>query len=135
VGDAEEIQKRVREEAASPDFLDRLAERVGAAAQARAVFADPVERDGVTVIPVAKARWGFGGGSGRNAEGGGSGGGGGGGVSPLGYIEVRDGTAKFKWIRGPRPAVALAAAVIVLGAVLMRGTSALQDGRRRRRIR
>ena len=54
----------------SQNFLERLAERIGINARASTVFADPVEKDGVTVIPVAKARWGIGGGagSGKNPD-------------------------------------------------------------------
>ncbi|MGK2850447.1 MAG: spore germination protein GerW family protein [Candidatus Limnocylindrales bacterium] len=77
------------------DRVDRLAERVGARAQASAVFGAPVERDGVTVIPVARVRWGFGGGGGESDAERASGFGGGGGVKadPVGYIEVGpDGT-------------------------------------------
>jgi uncharacterized spore protein YtfJ len=120
VSDRQEIQSRLSERAASPDFLERLAERVGLASQARAVFGEPVERDGITVIPVAKARWGFGGGSGDNAEGRGVGGGGGGGVTPLGYIELRDGSARFKRIRDPRLGGALAVALAASAAVALR---------------
>ena len=58
--------------------------------------------DGVKVIPVAKARWGFGGGGGsRDAGGEGSGGGGGVWVSPVGYIEMKDGDSRFRPIQGP----------------------------------
>src|SRR5829696_4917048 len=46
------------------DFLGRLAERVGAQANVKAVFGEPIERDGLVVVPVAKVRWGFGGGAG-----------------------------------------------------------------------
>src|SRR5690606_34414305 len=54
-----------------------LAERVGTTARVETVFGEPVERDGVTVIPVARARWGFGGGTGARSgeEGEGAGGG------------------------------------------------------------
>lgn len=45
-------------------FVERIAERVGAKATVKAVFGDPIERDGITIIPVAKVRWGFGGGAG-----------------------------------------------------------------------
>ena len=69
------------------------------------VFGDPVEREGITVIPVAKARFGFGGGGGAGGREGeeGSGGGGGGGalVNPVGYIELHDGAARFKRISSP----------------------------------
>lgn len=84
-----------------------MADRLGVFASASAVFGEPVERDGVTVIPVAKVRWGFGGGEGRDEgddeEGPSAGSGGGGGVmaSPLGFIEVRDGHADFRLVRDP----------------------------------
>ena len=80
------------------DFLATLADKLGAVAKANIVFADPIERDGVTVIPVAKARWGFGGGSGRTEKENGAGGGGGAIVSPIGFIEIRNGGAVFKRI-------------------------------------
>ena len=88
--------------ALADELLRRIGQSVGDKATASTVFGEPVERDGITVIPVAKARYGFGGGAGGGAHGGeeGSGGGGGGGasVSPVGYIEVRDGTAEFRRI-------------------------------------
>lgn len=84
------------------EVLEQIGEAVGGRAQASAVFGEPVEREGVTVIPVARARFGFGGGGGSGSRDGdeGSGGGGGGGamVNPVGYIEVRDGSAEFKRI-------------------------------------
>jgi len=46
-------------------FVIRLADRIGARVSVKTVFGEPVERDGITVIPVAKVRWGFGGGAGR----------------------------------------------------------------------
>jgi len=46
-------------------FLDRLADKLELATNARTVFGEPIERDGATVIPVAKAKFGMGGGSGR----------------------------------------------------------------------
>ncbi len=95
-----------REAASTPltAVVDNLAERVGARASARAVFGDPVERDGVTVIPVAKVRWMFGGGAGSGGEedsyesdhGQGAGGGGAVSATALGYIEIRDGQATFR---------------------------------------
>ena len=87
----------------SDDFLATIAEKLGAVAKANIVFADPIERNGVTVIPVAKARWGFGGGSGRTHKENGSGGGGGAVVSPIGFIEMRDGQAVFKRIQSFSP--------------------------------
>lgn len=101
--------------AASDDRLQALAAKVGADAGARAVFGKPVEREGITVIPVARVRWGFGGGYGQGngdaTHGSGSGGGGGVQASPLGFIEMHDGTAEYKSVHDP---MRLAAAWMVL---------------------
>jgi uncharacterized spore protein YtfJ len=95
------------------ELLERVAQTVGQKAQASTIFAEPVEREGVTVVPVEKARFGFGGGggSGTREEGQGSGRGGGSGVavSPVGYIEVRDGSSEFKRISTRTDLVALVA--------------------------
>jgi uncharacterized spore protein YtfJ len=87
-------------------FIGTMAEKLGAVARASTVFGEPVERDGVTVIPVAKARWGFGGGAGQRSETGddneheeGAGGGGGVQVTPVGFIEITNTEAKFRPIR------------------------------------
>jgi uncharacterized spore protein YtfJ len=96
------------------ELLQQIGETVGDKANVSTVFGDAVEREGITVIPVARARFGFGGGGGGGARGSeeGSGGGGGGGVSvsPVGYIELRDGSATFKRISSPVDLVALVAA-------------------------
>ena len=63
---------REAEEAArgrGSDLAQALADRVGLKAGAHAVFGQPVEREGITVIPVAKVRWGFGGGGDRGGRG------------------------------------------------------------------
>lgn len=81
------------------EFIGGIAERLGATAKAATIFGEPVERDGITVIPVGKARWGFGGGVGRRKDEDGAGGGGGAQVSPVGFIELKDGHANFRPIR------------------------------------
>ena len=118
-----------------PDsLLDRILERMGWHVRAGAIFGEPVERDGVTVIPVAKARWGFGGGTrrgtGRGAaperpdtaadEGSRSAGGGGLALSPVGYIEIKDGQARFRPIYDPGAvaSMALAGAIGLLIIIL-----------------
>ena len=110
--------------ALADELLQRIGQAVGDKAKASTVFGEPVERDGITVIPVAKARFGFGGGGGAGAHGGeeGSGGGGGGGafVSPVGYIEVRDGTARFKRISSPGDLAALVAAASLAALAVKR---------------
>ena len=92
---------------AGQGVAERLLEKLGGAGSARAVFGEPVERDGVTVVPVAKVRWGGGGGGGgsegseSNPAGSGSGGGGGLAAAPVGYIEITDGRARFVPITRP----------------------------------
>jgi len=95
----------------SGSFVERIASHLGGAASVRTVYGAPIERDGTTVIPVAKVRYGFGGGSGRGAAKGQEGGGAGGGVqvSPVGYIEMSGGAVKYRRIR------AVPALVSVLG--------------------
>ena len=80
-------------------FIGTMAEKLGAVARAATVFGEPVERDGITVIPVAKARWGFGGGEGHRKDEDGAGGGGGVQVTPVGFIEITNNTANFRPIR------------------------------------
>ena len=100
-------------------FIGTLAEKLGAVAQAATVFGEPVERDGVTVIPVAKARWGFGGGTGQRKtevgegeQGEGAGGGGGAQVTPVGFIEIKNNQANFRPIR------TVSISWIVMGSIL-----------------
>jgi uncharacterized spore protein YtfJ len=98
----EDIREQVETEA-SNDLIKRLAERLGATANAKAVFGDPVERNGVTVVPVARARWGVGGGSGKDKKGEDKGTGVGGGVqtTAVGYIQFDDTGVSYKRISDP----------------------------------
>jgi uncharacterized spore protein YtfJ len=103
-------------------LFETLAEKLGAAAQAAHIFGEPVERDGVTVIPVAKARWGLGGGGGRRGRfgrGQGVGGGGGAQVEPVGFIEIRDGETRYRPITDPKWVIgaALTGGFLLLGLV------------------
>jgi uncharacterized spore protein YtfJ len=106
------------------ELLERIGQTVGQRAQVSTIFGEPVEREGVTVIPVGKARFGFGGGGGSGSRDGdeGSGGGGGGGVavSPVGYIEVRDRGAEFKRISTATDVLALVAAASLAALALKR---------------
>lgn len=114
---------------AADRFLERLAEQLGGKANAAAVYGAPVEKGNVTVIPVAKVRWGFGGGAGRgrnprggggdSGEGSGEGGGGGMIVSPLGYIEIANGHAEFRRIVDPIALLAAAPFVLAAGISLL----------------
>ena len=101
-------------------YLAELAERLGITAKAVQIFGAPVERDGVTVVPVARARWGMGGGVGTGRhDSGGFGGGGGVQIEPAGYIEIKDGASCFRPIREPRMVMGAALAAGVLLTVLV----------------
>jgi uncharacterized spore protein YtfJ len=118
---AEEVKTGLSQDVEAGDIAQRIAERVGLRARAEAVFGEPVEQSGVTVIPVAKASWGFGGGSGGEGVNQGSVGGGGALVSPIGFIEVRQNDARFVPIRDVRTtALQLAAATCMLGLMIRR---------------
>ena len=101
---------------AEQTFVERLAERVGSSFGAATLFGEPVERGEVTVIPVARAVWGFGGGSGPEAAGG-AGGGGGGASWPVGYIELRGSETRFRPIVDLRPLILAAASGLAAGLV------------------
>jgi len=125
VASAVEVVREATEGAPFDRFLDRLAERLGGRASVKAVFGDPIERDDLTVVPVARVRWGFGGGSGTSeadATASGSGGGGGVAADAIGFIEIRSGEATFRPIVPPYPSPAflLAAGLttaMVIGAL------------------
>jgi uncharacterized spore protein YtfJ len=97
------------------------------------VFGAPVERGGVTVIPVARIRWGVGGGGGRSGSSAidgerDSGEGAGGGVvaDPAGYVEIGPGGAVYQPIgrRFSSPGFVLAAGVAV--AIVLRALARLR---------
>jgi uncharacterized spore protein YtfJ len=138
---ADDLSRVLREAQAAAsgrgdDIVERLADKVGLHAGSRAVFGEPIERDGVTVVPVAKVRWGFGGGSGRGIEEGsetgeiGEGSGGGGGVmaSPLGFIEISEGEARFQRTHDPASAVPIIVASGVAAWLCLRGLRKLIRG-------
>ena len=121
---------------ASTTLLERLAEKLGGKATVSAVYGEPITRDGVTVVPVARVSFGFGGGAGHESgtTRSGEGGGGGGGVDarPLGYIEIKDGTAVYKPIRDPWADIALPLAGMLVGIVGSKSVRALVRKRNRR---
>lgn len=128
-------------------FVERMAERVGGKASVRAVFGEPIERDGITVIPVAKVRWGFGGGAGRGPiavgpgidagapqvslsedlgqSGAGSGGGGGVTADPIGYLEIGPDGANFRPITPVMPSPGFLLASGITAMLVLRGLAKL----------
>ena len=104
-------------------LLERIAEVIQLNANAKQVYGEPVERDGTTIIPVAKIQWGFGGGGmGRGAAERG-GGGGGARAFPAGFIVMKNGEAEFRPHRDSRDVALLAGAAlggVLLGVLLSR---------------
>jgi uncharacterized spore protein YtfJ len=111
-------------------LVERLAEMVGAKATVQAVFGEPIARGDVTVVPVARVRWGFGGGGGRSEAtetGPASGSGGGGGVTaePVGYLEIGPAGAEFKPIVSAYPSPSLLLAGGITFSIVVRTLSRL----------
>jgi uncharacterized spore protein YtfJ len=104
------------------DILTTLADRLGGRFNASTVFGSPVEREGVTVIPVATVRFGLGGGGGEDPSGGqsGEGGGGAGSGTPAGYIEIKDGHSRFVPLVHPARMVALLCATVAAMVLSLR---------------
>jgi uncharacterized spore protein YtfJ len=114
-------------------LLERLAELIGGRASVQAVFGEPVRHDQVTIVPVARIRWGFGGGGGsadQATDGSASGSGGGGGVAadPVGYLEIAHGAAEFRPIRDPYPSPVLILAIAVSAAIVLRAVTRIGSG-------
>jgi len=107
------------------DLISRIGESIQVHANAKQVYGEPVERDGTTIIPVARVQWGFGGGGfGRGAV---ERGGGGGGAQaiPTGFIELRNGVAEFRPIvdrNAPLRFAAVGAAAFLAGLLIAKLT-------------
>lgn len=114
-------------------LLERLSQQLTTSATAQAVYGTPVERNGITVIPVAQVRYGFGGGGGNGTKegsttGGGMGAGAGVSLTPVGYIELRGGRSRFRPIRSSVvPLVAVSGAIAWL---LLRSVPRLLNNRK-----
>ena len=120
-------------------ILEKLVEKVGGRASVKAVFGDPIERGGKTIVPVAKVRWGFGGGSGSGtapaegdvvgtASGSGSGAGGGVTAEPIGYLEIGEEGAAFKPIAAAYPSPFFLLAAGITAALVIRSFARLIRG-------
>jgi len=114
-------------------LLERLADRLGAKAGVHAVFGEPLTRGDLTIISVARVRWGFGGGSGVSegpeaASGSGSGGGGGVTADPVGYVEIGPDGSVFRPIRDPMPSAGFVLASALSAAILIRAVARLIRG-------
>jgi len=93
----------------------------------RRVYADPVERDGITVITAATIGGGAGGGSGQDKDGGeGSGGAFGVGAKPAGAYVIKNGEVRWQ------PAVDVNRLMVVVGAIAI--TALVVGARLARRV-
>ena len=114
---------------AATDILHQIGESLSSTATVKAVFGEPIQTAGRTVIPVAKVAYGFGGGFGTghgkaDEEGGrhGEGGGGGGGVRafPAGALEITESGTRFIPFPDLRILVGAVTAGIMLGGMIAR---------------
>ena len=107
------------------DLLQKIGETLGSAATVKAVFGEPIQVNGKTVVPVAKVAYGFGGGFGSGkdtpqTDRQGEGGGGGGGVRafPAGALEITDNATRFVPFTDMGPLVVAFAAGAILGSLI-----------------
>jgi uncharacterized spore protein YtfJ len=117
--------------------LTALAERIGVHLGASQVFGTPVEREGVTVVPVSRIGFGFGGGSGSDPskQQSGEGGGGAGTSACIGYIELTDGRSRFVPVVHPARMMAMVCATTLIALSLMPPRIARRRRGRRPRLR
>jgi len=106
--------------------LDELMEKMRDSLQAKMVYGEPYEKNGMTVIPAAVVFGGGGGGGGRRGEGAVEGEGGGFGVMarPVGAFIVENGAVRWQ--------PALDATRLILAGVLVLLVVSRRFGRRRR---
>jgi uncharacterized spore protein YtfJ len=117
-----------REATLATGFVARLGEIISKNLNTSIIYGNAIERDGVSIIPVAKLRYGFGGGTGRRQDQEGQGGGGGAQVLPLGYIEVSQGRAAFRRIGDPTTLIGLVALGGFSALLILRGLRRLFRG-------
>ena len=122
------------------EVLEQLYDKIEGSAKAAVAFAPAEKHDGLVVIPVANVGWRFGSGTGtskpkeQNTAQRGMGVGGTMSVTPVGFIEVKEGTAKF------RPIVAfdslvkmqIVGGLIALGVVSLLGRRKMMKGEKSR---
>ena len=112
----------------APDFVEKARDTM----TVKRVFGDPIERDGVLVIPAAHVSGGGGGGGGVQPDGQlGSGDGFGVRSRPAGALIIRDGDVRWEPARDPERRLAIYAALGAFGIVAVR--SLFHRRRRRRR--
>lgn len=110
-----------------PETVTKTIEQARDVTTVKRVFGEPIERDGITIIPAAAVRGGAGGGGGSDSEGAGGGGTGFGIIArPAGAFVVRDGRAVWQ------PAVDVTRIILGAQAVLLAAILAWRSGARTR---
>jgi uncharacterized spore protein YtfJ len=109
--------------------LRDLGERLGSTATVERLYGSPVQQGSVTVVPVARVRYGFGAGTSREEDEEELGGGGGVQATPIGFIVLEGEHAEFREIRD-RTSESLGMAAMVAAAGLglwfgLRGVAAV----------
>ena len=108
------------------ELVQTLAERLGAAANVKSVYGEPITSGTKIVIPVAVVAYGFGGGTGKGKKPGGEGspegGGAGGGMraQPAGVLEITPERTRFVSMHPLRPLAAAALVGFALGYLFAR---------------
>ena len=122
------------------EMLEQLYDKIESSARADVVFASPQKHNGLVVIPVASVGWRFGSGTGtrrqkeqKEAQRG-MGVGGTMSVSPLGFIEVKEETARFRPIFAFDTLLKMQinGGLIALGAVSLSRRTAVREGEKHR---
>ncbi len=106
------------------EILEPIAEKLQSGTNVRAVYGDPVEAHGKTIIPVAKIAYGFGGGFGTKKDGDPDKeeGGAGGGImaKPIGVIEVSEEGTRYISIGGRKKLAGFLALGFIVGYLIGR---------------
>jgi uncharacterized spore protein YtfJ len=108
------------------EILEPIAEKLQSGTNVRAVYGDPVEAHGKTIIPVAKVAYGFGGGFGQKDPGGGEfakdedGAGGGAAAKPMGVIEVSEEGTRYIPIHSGKKLAGFLAIGFIVGYLIGR---------------
>lgn len=124
----QENQPALDKPAPNGRYFATIAKKLGVNPNISLIYGEPVERQGITIIPVAKFTFGFGGGESSETQKvpGGMGGGAGLMAKPVGYIEIKNGQAKFQPIVD---VVSIVRTVFTFVAVVMLIGSTIQKRR------
>ena len=105
------------------EMLEKISDSLVTSANVKAVYGEPIQTAGRTVVPIAKVAYGFGAGSGQGkhgAEDAGEGGGGGVRAFPAGALEITEKGTRFIRYFDPRFLIGAFAAGVVFAGFMSR---------------